>query len=387
MFRDMSGLAQTAALAQAGVQASAAGATAAGEQAANTLATVMANNTERMRIAAQLLASTGGLGGGGGGPKPPGKGTVSERGGELNAAQEVGAELDQSLAAQGGQGNGRDVDASLASLSPGKQFRVTQFRQQFAGSGRVVPVAPPPQKNIYVAPDSASSRDAVRFVVDFVNNSGSAVPEGDKMVEIVASGGQHAWSQPFPVRFGGQTFGQQGQQRVASAKLWNDQTFEYTILAGVRFISPIQGEPVKTFFSKTLTFKVDPGRGGAIRLRMVLKEDQHQSGFFRQVSRGPARPPSLRSSGSIRSSASAASTTPCATTSSSRPGTDHQPDQFVVLLFYRRGESRGRAETALRRPARHRKVVSVWLWNDETLECSGVVYSALIPARLISRFL
>ena len=127
MFRDMSGLAQTAALAQAGVQASAAGATAAGQQAANTLTTVMANNTERMRIAAQLLAGTGGLGGGGG-PKPPGKGTVSERGGELNAAQEVGAELDRSVAADGGPGR-------EASLSAGKQFRVTQFRQQFAGSG------------------------------------------------------------------------------------------------------------------------------------------------------------------------------------------------------------------------------------------------------------
>ena len=101
MFRDMSGLAQTAALAQAGVQASAAGATAAGQQAANTLATVMANNTERMRIAAQLLAGTGGLGGGGGGPQPPGKGTVSERGGELNAAKAIGDQIDQSAGANG----------------------------------------------------------------------------------------------------------------------------------------------------------------------------------------------------------------------------------------------------------------------------------------------
>src|SRR5262249_56840943 len=58
MFRDMSGLAQTAALAQAALQASAQGATAAGSQAAQTLATVMANNTERMRIAAAL--ATGG---------------------------------------------------------------------------------------------------------------------------------------------------------------------------------------------------------------------------------------------------------------------------------------------------------------------------------------
>jgi hypothetical protein len=282
MFRDMSGLAQTAALAQAGVQASAAGATAAGEQAANTLATVMANNTERMRIAAELLASTGGLSGLGGGPKPPGKGTVSERGGELNAAQEVGAELDQSLAADGGQANGSGgAEASLASLSPGKQFRVTQFRQQFAGSGAVVRVPHvQPQKNIYVAPDSASARDAVKFVVDFVNDFGSSVDKGDKMVEIRASGGQLAWSQQFPVSLGGVSVGQKQQTRVVSAKLWNDQTFEYTIFAGIEFVSPRQGDPVKTFFSKSLTFKVDPGRGGTIRLRMVLKEEQHQSGMM-----------------------------------------------------------------------------------------------------------
>ena len=56
MFRDMSGLAQTAALAQAALQASAAGATAVGEQAGQNLKTVMDDNTERMRIAAQLLS-------------------------------------------------------------------------------------------------------------------------------------------------------------------------------------------------------------------------------------------------------------------------------------------------------------------------------------------
>ena len=100
MFRDMSGLAQTAALAQAGVQASAAGATAAGEQAANTLATVMANNTERMRIAAQLAApAPAGSAAARRRPEAARQGHRLRRGGELNAAQAVGAELDQSLAA------------------------------------------------------------------------------------------------------------------------------------------------------------------------------------------------------------------------------------------------------------------------------------------------
>src|SRR5262245_45392019 len=101
-------------------------------------------------------------------------------------------------------------------ISPGKQFRVTQFRQQFAGSGGTTG-ATAPQKNIYVAPDNASSREAVKFVVDFVNGSGSSVDKGNKMVEIRASGGQLAWSQPFPMSLGGLSFGQKQQTRVVSA--------------------------------------------------------------------------------------------------------------------------------------------------------------------------
>ena len=56
MFRDMSGMAQTAALARAALQASAQGATAVGEQAGQNLRTVMENNTERMRIAAAIAS-------------------------------------------------------------------------------------------------------------------------------------------------------------------------------------------------------------------------------------------------------------------------------------------------------------------------------------------
>jgi len=91
MFRDMSGMAQTAALAQAALQASAQGATAAGEQAGQNLKTVMDANTERMRIAAQLMSS-GLAAQSGGGAQPPGKGTVTERGGELNEARTIDAE-------------------------------------------------------------------------------------------------------------------------------------------------------------------------------------------------------------------------------------------------------------------------------------------------------
>jgi hypothetical protein len=146
MFRDMSGLAQTAALAQAGEQASAQGATAAGQQAANTLATVMANNTERARIAAQLLARTPAFGSGG--QQPPGKGTVSERGGELNAAQEIGKQMDQSAGSEAGAsssgggdsgaGDGgmfMDPNMTIGTPSPGTQLVADTFRRQSAGGG------------------------------------------------------------------------------------------------------------------------------------------------------------------------------------------------------------------------------------------------------------
>ena len=88
MFRDMSGLAQTTALAQAALQATAAGATAAGQQAGQNLKTVVDATTERMRIAGQLLSGMTASGG----ASPPGKGTVTERGGELNEARTIDAQ-------------------------------------------------------------------------------------------------------------------------------------------------------------------------------------------------------------------------------------------------------------------------------------------------------
>jgi hypothetical protein len=137
MFRDMSGLAQTAALAQAALQATAAGATAAGQQAGQNLKTVMDANTERMRIAAQLMSGAMTSQAGGGGAPPPGKGTVTERGGELNEARTI----DQERAAGGAQGV-RTTDippAVFASDSSGAATEAPRttyediFRQQAAG--------------------------------------------------------------------------------------------------------------------------------------------------------------------------------------------------------------------------------------------------------------
>jgi hypothetical protein len=217
MFRDMSGLAQTAALAQAGVQASAAGATAAGQQAANTLATVMANNTERMRIAAQLLAGTGGIGGGGGGPKPPGKGTVSERGGELNAAKAIGDQIDQSAGANGiggalggglgggsggggvggggtGTGGGDAGDEELFEMptttgepSPGTQLVADVFRQQFAADG--TSRSPTVERFAQTLLDSTNDDEGVLFTrADKGGGGGSGAPLKAKGQEIQVTG-------------------------------------------------------------------------------------------------------------------------------------------------------------------------------------------------------
>src|SRR5262249_50803167 len=115
MFRDMSGIAQTAALAQAALQASAQGATAAGSQAAQTLATVMANNTERLRIAAAV--ATGGASGLGGGGGPGGRqpGNITEEGARYNYARDMdarGVGASGEGAAGDGGGSGKIVDAS-----------------------------------------------------------------------------------------------------------------------------------------------------------------------------------------------------------------------------------------------------------------------------------
>jgi hypothetical protein len=110
MFRDMSGMAQTAALAQAALQASAQGATAVGQQAAQNLETEVSNQTERMRIGAQLLGQllTGGAAVpvGATGSRPAKNAT--EEGGRLNYARS----LDERNG--GGESNGP------AGIEPGK---------------------------------------------------------------------------------------------------------------------------------------------------------------------------------------------------------------------------------------------------------------------------
>jgi hypothetical protein len=122
MFRDMSGLAQTAAVAQAALQASAAGATAVGEQAAQNLKTVMENNTERMRIAA--AAATGGASGlAGGGSASGGRPAknVTEESARLNFARGLDA-----AGAGGGAGGRKSGATDVPSPQFGSSAQTTQ---------------------------------------------------------------------------------------------------------------------------------------------------------------------------------------------------------------------------------------------------------------------
>jgi hypothetical protein len=104
MFRDMSGLAQAAAAAQAAQGVTTDGAISAGQQAADTLKTVMTQNTERLRIAAEVaaavaggpaIAAAGAAGGGGAGGASgssagsSGSPSLTEQGGQLGLAKAI----------------------------------------------------------------------------------------------------------------------------------------------------------------------------------------------------------------------------------------------------------------------------------------------------------
>jgi hypothetical protein len=91
MFRDMSGLAQSAALAQAALQATASGATAAGAQAGQNMKAVVDAQTERIRIKAQMATQMAALRAGGAGASGGVSGraakNVTEEGARLNYAR------------------------------------------------------------------------------------------------------------------------------------------------------------------------------------------------------------------------------------------------------------------------------------------------------------
>jgi hypothetical protein len=171
MFRDMSGLAQSAALAQAALQASGQGATAAGSQAAQTLATVMANNTERLRIAAAV--ATGGasaLGGAGGlGGRPAGN--ITEEGARYNYARELDARAggaDNGAAASASGGAGGSGEASDSSGGGGGAIEVPS--PVVAGSQETLPVSY--ERATFNRETGGAAEDLVKQAFDFGDANG-----------------------------------------------------------------------------------------------------------------------------------------------------------------------------------------------------------------------
>lgn len=111
MFRDMSGLQSTIALAQAALQATSAGAASAGEQAGTNMNNLLKANTERQRIAAEMITSlaktatsayTAGLAGGGGGIS--GGGNHSQDGAKINYFDKTKGQSPAAPSSGGGDG-------------------------------------------------------------------------------------------------------------------------------------------------------------------------------------------------------------------------------------------------------------------------------------------
>ena len=111
MFRDMSGLQSTIGLAQAALQATSAGAATAGQQAGTNMNSLLQANTERQRIAAEMITSlaktaasayTGGVVGAGGGISGGGV-NHSQDGAKINYFDKTQG---QTPAGEGNSGNG-----------------------------------------------------------------------------------------------------------------------------------------------------------------------------------------------------------------------------------------------------------------------------------------
>ncbi len=182
MFRDMSGLAQTLALAQTALQASAKGATAVGEQAEQNLKTVMDNNTERLRIAAQLAAATNGNpaglagGGGGGGTRSRPASNITEEGARLNYA--------------------RDMDArSAASGTTAARGTPTSLSSQFGAATQVTPSSRVTEADLFNRQTGGVAADAVENIL--ASTSGDATPGGGGADGVAVDPFPSVYAMPF----------------------------------------------------------------------------------------------------------------------------------------------------------------------------------------------
>lgn len=156
-FRDLSSvIAANAGLARAGSEVTGAGATAAATQAANTLQTVMAQNTERLKIAADLFTATQG-GGQGDAAKakasPTATGLAMTTADRQDQAVKAGASPSQAAAAAAAGGATLEQQAQSAQTGGGiSQATQQAIEQAIAGTvgestaSPATPARPPAQR-------------------------------------------------------------------------------------------------------------------------------------------------------------------------------------------------------------------------------------------------
>jgi len=179
---------------------------------------------------------------------------------------------------------GRNIVFGAGRLAPGTQegrlllaHELTHVVQQSGASRSTVQRQADPkqqQADLYVAPNSggpAWADSTVQFAIKFVDNGGSPVAKGEKGMEIRTSGDQLAWLRSFQAPFFRTPPPE--EEKIVSARLWNDATFDYSVTAGIRFNSTLQGDRPRQFFSNALKFEMP--RRGTIRLRSKLEEKQH----------------------------------------------------------------------------------------------------------------
>ncbi len=217
-FRDLSAvIAGNAGLAQSGGELTGAGATAAATQAANTLQTVMAQNTERLKIAADLFLATQGAGQGDAAkakasPTAAGlamttadrqdKAAAQATGGGASAA---GGGADPSLsleqqaqAAQTGAtvatATQQAIDTAVAGTAGDAVAKpAAPTPAQRRGGRRVQPTAAPAGGGGFlksIADAVAGLQTEVAFSVQFLDAPGAKLPKGKRNLRIVDDNGR-----------------------------------------------------------------------------------------------------------------------------------------------------------------------------------------------------
>ncbi|MEL6195652.1 MAG: N-acetylmuramoyl-L-alanine amidase [Myxococcota bacterium] len=217
MFRDMSGLEATIGLAQAALEASSAGAATAGQQAGENMNNLLKANTERQRIAGQLisnLAST--LLGGGGGKSIP-AGSHSEQGAKVNYFDKTKSPAGGGSSSGGGSGSPSPSGESSASSGGGAASRGSGFAPSSAG------YSTNPAIMAATWGDSTSPSNAFRHIADIV---------GD--VATPTQGGAPATTYPKPAKGVAKTLSEKTDtDGIADTLLFDDPPMSEPMIPGL----------------------------------------------------------------------------------------------------------------------------------------------------------